>query len=100
MMDNLHQHTVTCNTDGFETDEGWGVRYIITIKNNGSTIYKNNIESQTTESVFETELTAIRMAHEYLCNHSQKHILRTNSLLSIQSITTLIKIRSRAIKDC
>ena len=59
-------------------------------KNNGSTIYKSNIKSQTTESVFETELTAIRMTHEYLYNYSKNTLCGpTACFLSDQSPPSL-----------
>ena len=100
VIDSLHPDIITCYTDGSGTDQGRGVGLIITTDNNKTIIHKNSYKIPDYCSVFQAELTAIRVTCEYLYNHSDKHIIIwTDNLSSIQAVTAL-NIKSRTIRDC
>ena len=91
---------MTCYTDGSGTDLGRGVGLIITMNKNNTIIYKNSYKIPDNCTVFQAELTAIKVTCEYLYDHSNKHIIIwTDNLSSIQAVTAL-NIKSRTIRDC
>ena len=100
VIDNLHPDIISCYTDGSGTDQGRGVGFIITTNNNNTIIHKNSYKIPDYCTVFQAELTAIRVTCEYLYNHSDKHIIIwTDNLSSIQAVTAL-NIKSRTVRAC
>ena len=100
VIDSLHPDIITCYTDGSGTDQGRGVGLIITTNKNNTIIHRNSYKIPDYCTVFQAELTAIKVTCEYLYDHSNKHIIIwTDNLSSIQAVTAL-NIKSRTVRDC
>ena len=99
-IDSIPSDSITCYTDGSKTDEGCGAGFIITTNNNDTTLHKGSYRLPDYCTVFQAELTAIMKACTHLTSNNNKHIIIwTDSLSSIQAITTL-NIKSRTVGEC
>lgn len=99
-IDSTPSDSITCYTDGSKTDEGCGAGFIITTNNNDTTLHEGSYRLPDYCTVFQAELTAITEACTHLTSNNNKHIIIwTDSLSSIQAITTL-NIRSRTVIEC
>ncbi|KAL5251675.1 hypothetical protein ACHWQZ_G014720 [Mnemiopsis leidyi] len=91
---------ITCYTDGSKTEDGCGAGYIITTNNNNTILHEDSLNLPNSCTVYQAELTATIYACRQLTNYTDKHIIIwTDSLSSINSLTTLITKNNR-VKYC
>ena len=87
LIDNFHPEKITTYTDGSKNDDGVGFGYIITTNKNKSTIKTESGKLPSYCDVYQSELTAITTASNYLHNTRNKNIiLLTDSSSSIKAL--------------
>ena len=97
---NITPETITCYSDGSQTDDGTGFGYIVTRDNNNVELSQASAKMPDFCSVYQAELTAIMAGAETLADCKEQNILFwSDSLSSLQSLSNKT-MNSKTVIQC